>query len=129
MGVLYAAFDAGDVEYHKIAASELLRLNQSNTQLIVPTCVVLETAKRLLFDVNASAMRRATAAMLETLEVVNTTAETLKEALELMLVMGHWGATLEDAIVINTALQLKVPVWTLNYRDFGSIKGLEFWTS
>ena len=52
---------------------------------------------------------------------------TVCDALEMIQSKG-WGTTLEDAIVIQTALVLDVPVWTLNYRDFAAVKTLKFWT-
>jgi predicted nucleic acid-binding protein len=127
-GVLYAAFDQGDTEHHETAARGFKALNAMNTRLIAPSAVVLETAKRLQFDVNHAVMQRATAAMLETLEILDTTPQTLRDALEMIQSMKGWGATLEDAIVIQTALVLDVPVWTLNYRDFAAVKTLRFWT-
>ena len=99
-----------------------------NTRLIAPATIVVETAKRLLFDVNAPAMQTAAVAMLETLDVLDTTPHTIRDALELIQSMKGWGATLEDAMVINTALMLDAPVWTINYRDFGPVKKLKFWT-
>jgi hypothetical protein len=42
--------------------------------------------------------------------------------------MKGWGTTLEDAIVIQTALVLEVPVWTLNDWGFAAVKTLRFWT-
>ncbi|MCY7278124.1 MAG: type II toxin-antitoxin system VapC family toxin [Phormidesmis sp. CAN_BIN44] len=39
-----------------------------------------------------------------------------------------WGGSLEDASVILIAQRDRCPVWTMNYRDFGTIQGLEFWT-
>ncbi len=126
-GILLALFNNQD-GYHSTAVQGFNALDTAHTRLIVPSCVVLETAKRLLFDVNATAMQRATLAMLETLEILDTTPHTIQDALELTLSMNKWGATLEDAIIINTALALTAPVWTLNYRDFGAIKNLEFWT-
>ncbi len=126
-GVLLALFNDRDSD-HAVAKRGFSTLESSNTRLIAPSSIVLETAKRLLFDVNATAMQTATAAMLETLEVLDTTPQTISSALELIHSMGKWGATLEDAIVINTALALSAPVWTFNDRDFGTIQHLEFWT-
>jgi predicted nucleic acid-binding protein len=126
-GVLLAFFNNRD-KYHAIAVSGFGQLNDMNTRLVAPSCVVLEVAKRLLFDVNATAMQRATTAMLETLEIPDTTPETILDALELIEGMKVWAATLEDAMVMNAAFAFNAPVWTLNYRDFGSIKNLEFWT-
>jgi predicted nucleic acid-binding protein len=126
-GVLLAFFNNRD-KYHAQAVNGFGQLNDMNTRLVAPSCVVLEVAKRLLFDVNAAAMQRATTAMLETLEILNTTPETILDALELIEGMKVWAATLEDAMVMNAAFTLNAPVWTLNYRDFGSIKNLDFWT-
>ena len=126
-GVLLAFLNDRDKD-HTQALSGFQSLNEMNIGLIAPSCVVLEVAKRLLFDVNAAAMQRATIAMLETLEILDTTPETIQAALGLIQSMEIWSATLEDAIVMNAALALKTPVWTFNYRDFGSIKNLEFWT-
>ncbi len=127
-GVLLAFLNDRDKD-HTQALSGFQSLNEMNTRLIAPSCVVLEVAKCLLFDVNAGAMQTATAAMLETLDIPDTTPYTIGNALELIQSMKNWGATLEGAIVINTALALNTPVWTFNYRDFGSIKNLEFWTT
>jgi predicted nucleic acid-binding protein len=126
-GVLLALFNNRD-DYHSTAVQGFSALDTAHTRLLAPSCVVLETAKRLLFDVNAAAMHTATLAMLETLDILDTTPHTIQDALELTQSMNKWGATLEDAIIINTALALNAPVWTLNYRDFGAIKNLEFWT-
>ena len=93
-GVLLALFNDRDPD-HAAAKRGFALLEASNTRLIVPTCIVLETAKRLLFDVNATAMQIATAAMLETLELLDTTPQAIQAALELIHSMGKWGATLE----------------------------------
>lgn len=66
--------------------------------------------------------------MLETMIVEDITRHTIADALELVQTIGNWGATLEDAMVIQTALVLDAPVWTFNYRDFAAIKALKFWT-
>jgi predicted nucleic acid-binding protein len=125
-GVLITLFNRLDPD-HKTVKTGFIQLEQMNTQLIVPSCVVLETAKRLLFDVNTQAMQVATAAMLEDMAVLDTTQTTIEQAMQLIQDLNHRTATLEDAIVINTALTLNTPVWTINYRDFAAIKNLEFW--
>ena len=67
-------------------------------------------------------------AMLEMLDVLDTTPRTSRDTHELIQSMRGWGATLEDAMVIQTALVLDVPVWTINHRDFAAVKTLRFWT-
>ena len=125
-GVLITLFNRLDPD-HETVKTGFIQLEQMNTQLIVPSCVVLETAKRLLFDVNTQAMQVATAAMLEDMDVLDTNQETILEALQLIQNLNHRTATLEDAIVMHTALNIGVPVWTINYRDFAAIKNLKFW--
>jgi predicted nucleic acid-binding protein len=125
-GVLITLFNRLDPD-HETVTTGFMQLAQMHTQLVVPSCVVLETAKRLLFDVNTQAMQMATVAMLKDMEVLDTTQITIEQAMQLIQNLNHLTATLEDAIVINTALTLSAPVWTINYRDFAAIKNLEFW--
>lgn len=126
-GVLIGLFNRKDPD-HEITKQGFAALEDARARLIAPAAVVLEVSKRLLFDVNATAMQTGTDAMLEMLDVLNTTPATLRDALELIQGMKGWGATLEDAIVMNTALALDAPVWTINYRDFAAVKKLRFWT-
>lgn len=127
-GVLYGFFDADDALHHENAVRGFQILVAGHTRLIAPSCVVLEVAKRMLFDINVSAMQTAVTSMLETLEILDTTPATIQNALELIQSKNDWGATLEDAIVIQTALALDAPVWTINDRDFNAVKALQFWT-
>lgn len=126
-GVLIALFIPEDIN-HPEAVRGFDQLIRMRTRMQTPICVVLEVAKRLLFDVSPFAMRTATEAMLKTLEIIDTTAPMIEESLKFIETLDHRTMTLEDAIVINTALAMKAPFWTYNYRDFGSIKNLEFWT-
>jgi predicted nucleic acid-binding protein len=126
-GVLLAYFNKKDSTHSEVLRG-FYQLVEMKTRLVVSSCVVLETAKRLLYDLNPEVMRQATALMLESLEVVDTTKPIVEEAFNLTVRLNHRTMSLEDAIVINTALDMKAPVWTYNYRDFGGIKNLEFWT-
>jgi predicted nucleic acid-binding protein len=127
IGVLISLFNRKDAQ-HEITKQGFAALDEAHSRMVVPVAVVLEVSKRLLFDVNATVMQTATQAMLEMLDVRDTTPRTIRDALEMIQSMKGWGATLEDAIVIQTALVLDVPVWTLNYRDFAAVKTLRFWT-
>jgi predicted nucleic acid-binding protein len=127
-GVLYGFFDADDIEHHDVCVRGFRALTAGNTRLIVPSCVVLETAKRLMFDIDAETMQIGVEAMLRSFEILDTTVPTIASAFELIQTKADWRATLEDAVVIQTALTLNAPVWTFNYRDFAAIKNLEFWT-
>lgn len=43
--------------------------------------------------------------------------------------LPQWQGSLEDATVVFIALRYHSPVWTYNFRDFGSFTNLEFWTA
>ncbi|MFN3265204.1 MAG: type II toxin-antitoxin system VapC family toxin [Deinococcales bacterium] len=126
-GVLLAYFNQKD-HSHAQALRGFRQLAREGTRLVVSSSVVLETAKRMLFDVSPVAMRVATEIMFETLEIVDTTKPSIQNALDLIMRLNHRTISLEDAVVINLALTFNAPVWTYNYRDFGGIKNLEFWT-
>ncbi len=81
-----------------------------------------------MFDIDAETMQIGVEAMLRSFEILDTTVPTIASAFELIQTKADWRATLEDAVVIQTALTLNAPVWTFNYRDFAAIKNLEFWT-
>jgi predicted nucleic acid-binding protein len=125
-GALISFFIPED-QHHLVAKQGMVQLITMRTRMVTPTCVILEVAKRLLFDVNSKAMRTATEVMLETLEIVDTTQPVIQAALDLIQTQDHRTMTLEDAIVANTALLMRSKIWTHNYRDFASIKTLEFW--
>ncbi len=64
----------------------------------------------------------------EAVEILYPAADDLDRAVEIVARMPAWQGSLEDAIVAATALDLKVPVWTLNYRDMAAFPMLTFWT-
>ena len=125
-GILIALFDSGDA-YHNSAKVGIVLLEQQKTRLFVPAAVVLETAKRLLFDTNSSTMHTAIDNMLETLEIFDTSKTSIQVAKDFAANIKAWNGTLEDAMVAKMALTYRIPVWTMNYRDFAAIPKLEFW--
>jgi predicted nucleic acid-binding protein len=124
--ILLSFFNQKDSGY-SVALAGMRQLIAMRTRLMIPSCVVLEVGKRLLYDVSPNAMRIAVDMMLETLEIVDTTTLTMAQAFELILQLDHRTMSLEDAIIIKLAQGLGAPVWTNNYRDFASMKNLEFW--
>lgn len=64
----------------------------------------------------------------ESFNLVPIGESELVAATNLMKTIQNWNGSLEDAIVIITAKRYNCPVWTMNYRDFGVFKELEFWS-
>ncbi len=126
-GPLYALAASKDVA-HEEAKRGFTQLAQENVDLIAPLPIVFEVFKLLCYR-DSPQVARAVLKQMMTMTVVPVgLVET--EAIAIFLAqVPHWGGSLEDASVILLAQTLKCPVWTLNYRDFGSFKDLQFWTS
>jgi predicted nucleic acid-binding protein len=65
--------------------------------------------------------------MLDQFNIVDVDEQELRQALDTANQLEGWNGTLEDAIVANVALRLKVPLWTMNYRDLAAFREIEFW--
>ena len=104
------------------------RLVKEGARLYVPMPVLFEVFKWLLFEGGPRAAREGLAKVVEGVVVVPFTSEDLEEARLLLARLPDWGGTLEDASVALLALRLRVPAWTLNYRDLGVFPSLQFWT-
>ena len=125
-GPLIALFHGADPD-HKSAVRGFRALAQEHSRLITPLPVVYEVYKWLLFEANALIAQQALGRMMEALEIVPLRLDDL-EAIQILLVgMQGWRGTLEDASVALLAFKLKVPVWSLNYRNLEAFKGLSFW--
>ena len=72
-------------------------------------------------------MREGLEIMGEALEMVYLEPADLESVAAIIHAMPGWPGTLEDATVVVTALRLKAPVWTLNYRDFRPFTRVELW--
>jgi hypothetical protein len=103
-------------------------LATSGAELIVPILVVAE--------VNSWVGKRErpelAQAVLENLYAAATLSLLSQADLEVLVQMVRdmpdWSGSLADASVVLTAHQCHCPVWTLDYRDLGRFKALEFWT-
>ena len=90
--------------------------------------IVFEVYKWVLYNGGSRAAGRALSTLVEATEIVYPTPEEFGGVRELVAGLSDWQGTLEDALVALTALQLRVPLWTLNYRDMSAFPRLSFWT-
>jgi predicted nucleic acid-binding protein len=125
-GPLIALFFAQDRD-HEAVRDGFARLIATQTRFIVPAAILLEASKRLFFLEGRQVMRRATAVMLDQFNIVDVDEQELRQALDTANQLEGWNGTLEDAIVANVALRLKLPLWTMNYRDLAAFREIEFW--
>jgi predicted nucleic acid-binding protein len=65
--------------------------------------------------------------MRRSIEIAYPAREEFVAAATLAGALRNWAGTLEDAVVAVTALRLRLPVWTLNFRDLSALPELGFW--
>lgn len=114
-GPLYAETDQGD-HYHTQARTELQRLNEAKTQLIVPYPILLEAHKLVLYKCGISAAERFTTRLTTHANLINPTPQDYQFACQLISQFPDQKITLFDALVACLSQQSKFPVWTYDYH-------------
>jgi hypothetical protein len=114
--------------YHTDAVRGFRQLEQTGVAVIVPLAIVFEVFKWLLHRAGLGRARSGLTIMLDLVQIAYPSPRDLTEALDLMEARPGWSGTLEDAVVAQAAIELKAPVWTINYRDLRAFNNLEFWT-
>jgi predicted nucleic acid-binding protein len=125
-GPIIAFFSAKDAEHNQCVIG-FKKLQQKNTKILIPIPIVFEVYKWLLQKSTSVIARNAFDILLEEFVVIPISKQELLDIQEFIHRLPGWQGSLEDATVIATAFRYKCPVWTINYRDFGSFKALNFW--
>ncbi|MDX2244554.1 MAG: type II toxin-antitoxin system VapC family toxin [Leptolyngbyaceae cyanobacterium bins.302] len=126
-GPLIGLFYAKDTDHAQCVAG-FTQLIQAKTILLTPIPIVFEVYKWLLQRTSPQQAQKTLQVMQDSLHLIPVEKTDFDTLQAFVLALPQWQGTLEDAIVITTALRYRCPVWTLNYRDFGTFKTLEFWT-
>lgn len=113
---------------HGLAVAGFQQLAAQRAHLLAPLPIVFEVYKWVLYNEGAAAARAALGVLQESLELTFPGRTDLEGIVQVVNALSDWGGTLEDALVAVTALRLRLPVWTLNYRDFAAFPRLRFWT-
>lgn len=125
-GPLIALFSVKDKD-HCICKAGFEQLSQAQTILLTPIPIVCEVYKWLLHRTTPAVAQSTLDVMQKSLHVVALSQLDFHELYSMVEALPTWQGTLEDATVILLAQRYRCPVWTLNYRDFGMFKSLEFW--
>ncbi|MGQ0570988.1 MAG: type II toxin-antitoxin system VapC family toxin, partial [Armatimonadota bacterium] len=112
---------------HTRAVAGFQQLADGGAVLIAPLPIVFEVYKWLLYEAGPMAAQSGLRQMRASLEVLFPRQEEFEAAVALSGGLSNWAGTLEDAVVALAALSLRIPVWTLNYRDLGAFPRLRFW--
>lgn len=126
-GPLIGLFYTKDTDHDQCVAG-FRQLNQAKTILLTPIPIVFEVYKWLLQRTTPERAQEMLQTMQSSLHLIPLEKLDFEALQTFVLTLPQWQGTLEDAVVITTALRYRCPVWTLNYRDFGTFKNLKFWT-
>lgn len=126
-GPLIALAHRGDPD-HATARAGFDALVGQRTRQIAVFPVVCEVYKWLLYHSDPSTARDALTHMRTALEILFPGKRDFDDATALINGLSpRWMGTLEDALVAAAAVRLRLPAWTLNYRDFSAFRRLELW--
>jgi len=113
--------------HHDEALRGFRELAEQRTRVIVPLPIVLEVYKWLRYHVGSDAALSALNRMLRTTQIDYPGPDEFERAVQLVRVRPSWGGSLQDAFLAQQALTTRLPLWTLNYRDFASFSAVRFW--
>lgn len=125
-GPLIAFFYAKD-DHHEECKRGFEQLDRGKVRLLVSIPILFEVYKWLLYTTNFKIAQTDLKIMMEAFDFVALSSADFLEVYALTQVLPFWNGSLEDATVIWLSQKYQCPVWTLNYRDFGSFSSLEFW--
>jgi predicted nucleic acid-binding protein len=124
-GPLYALAAPKDTA-HEQAKLGFIQLAQESAELIVPLPIIFEVFKLLSYRDSPQVARMVLVQMMS-MTVIPTNLADVAAISSVLDKFPKWGGSLEDALVVLIAQQTRCPVWTFNYRDFGSFQALQFW--
>lgn len=116
-GLLIALIRQDDPD-HAMSRTGFGHLERRKTHLRVPAPVVSEVYKWTLRHAGAAAARTALARIRAGCEVLYPDQAAYDAARGLVERLQWWEGTLEDATLVVLGHTMRVPVWTLNHRDF-----------
>lgn len=125
-GPLIALFHDQDPD-HDDAVRGSAAVAARRGQLLTPLPVVFEVYKWLLYHGGYHVAQQGLREMRAALSTIDIGIGDLHTIGALTDAVRGWRGTLEDAAVALTALRLRAPVWTLNYRDLSAFPRLTFW--
>jgi predicted nucleic acid-binding protein len=112
---------------HHAAGRGFHVLVRARSRLMVLASIILEVFKWTVYHAGPRTARHVLARMRGGCEILPLDRPVFDAACALVEQLPSWAGTLEDATVAVTALQLRIPVWTLNHRDFSAFPRIELW--
>lgn len=114
---------------HAVSRAGFDTLIRGRARLVAPLPIVFEVYKWLLHQAGARVAQAALVDMRSVLELVFPDPSIFDDVLAMVTALGtRWNGSLEDALVAAVAIRLRLPAWTLNYRDLAAFPRLALWS-
>lgn len=125
-GPLIAVFHLRDTE-HQTCLARFKQILDEQYNLITTFPVLCEVHKLIQRYANLLMAQAALIELQEALEIVPFDGPDIEDAITLVAATSEWKGTLQDASVVVLARQFRLPVWTLDYRDFSQFPDIKLW--
>jgi predicted nucleic acid-binding protein len=125
-GPLIAYMDARDDE-HRVARRGLELLIASRSRIVVPLPIVFEVFKWLAYERHREVARAALELLRRGAEIRYPEPLEMDHVTAILHTLPSWRGSMEDALLVVTCQRLRLPIWTINYRDLNAFRGLQFW--
>ncbi len=114
--------------YHEIAKLGFSRLSHEFGEVITPLPIVFEVYKFVSRHESLQAAQYLLKILQQETVISIINQDDFLTIFELVTQSPHWSGSLEDASVLVVAHYFESLVWTIDYKDLGFFKNINFWT-
>ena len=114
--------------YHEIAKLGFSRLPIEFGEVITPLPIVFEVYKFVSRCQSSQTAQYLLKILQQETVISMINQDDFLTMFELVTRSPNWSGTLEDASVLVVAHHFESLVWTIDYKDLGFFKNINFWT-
>jgi predicted nucleic acid-binding protein len=115
-------------DYHELAKEGFARLPREFGEVLTPLSIVFEVYKFVSFNESMQMAQKLLITLQEETVIEVLSQDDFLEIFEMVTQYPNWSGTLEDASVLVVAQRTQSFVWTIDYKDLGFFKNIDFWT-
>jgi len=115
-------------DYHELAKEGFARLPMEFGEVLTPLSIVFEVYKFVSFNESLQMAQKLLITLQEETVIETLSQDDFSEIFGMVTQYPNWSGTLEDASVLVVAQRTQSFVWTIDYKDLGFFKHINFWT-